>query len=98
MTQLQTLRLLRKYLSAVRWMARNRRLGRYQGRNNGGDSTYAMTEAERLTKQLPRKLQGLVWAEHRLSARISENRDAGVDRPELKVRLRNLRREIKEQS
>lgn len=87
---------VRKHFAAVRTMNRNVRLGRYDGRNNGGDTRYRLDAAEQMARTLPRELHGLVWAEHRLAERISENRDAGQERPELRARLAADRRRIRE--
>lgn len=86
----------RKNFAAARTMHRNLRLGRYQGRNSGGDSAYQMRCAAEAAKAAGRDLEGLLWAEHKLAERVSENADAGERRPELRTRLAGLRRELKE--
>jgi len=85
----------RKEFAAARTKHRNLRLKRYEGRNNGGDATYNLERATALVAGLPRELQGLLWAEHRLAERVSENRDAGQARPELAKRLAGYRRQIR---
>lgn len=85
----------RKEFATARAMARHLRLGHYQGRNNGGDFSRNIATADALTRAMPKNLAGLLWAEHRLALRISENRDMGNDRPELRARLAGYRREIR---
>lgn len=86
----------RTNFAAVRTMDRNRRLRRYEDRNGGGDTTMRLRRAESAVAGLPRNLQGMVWAEHRLAARLAENRDAGQDRPELRARMSRLRRDLRD--
>lgn len=88
----------RSLLAKVRGVERNYRLGRYQGRNaHSTEQTRAANEtaAWDLVLVLSRRLAGLVTEEHRTASRLSENRDAGVERPELVERLRDLRRELR---
>jgi hypothetical protein len=84
----------RKEFAAARTKSRNLRLKRYEGRNNGGDTTRNMELAGKFAREAGRTLEGLLWAEHRLAERVSEARDNGVDRPELRARLAGYRREI----
>lgn len=87
---------VRKLQSSIRTLNRNVRLHRYEGRNRGGDTTYLQAQVDVLLPTLPRRLQGLLTHEHKLAERISENRDAGHARPELRARMTGLRSEIKE--
>lgn len=87
---------IRAEFAKVRTMKRNLRLGMYEGRNNGGNYDYALDRAEKAARDLPRALEGALWAEHRLALRISENRDAGQDRPELRARLAATRKSIRD--
>jgi len=91
----KTIAAARKEFAAARTKHRNLRLGRYEGRNNGGDSTYNITRATALARECGRELEGLLWAEHRDSERISENRDAGQDRPELRAKVAGYRARIR---
>jgi hypothetical protein len=89
----------RRHLARVRDIKRNTRLRRYDGRNNTfTDETlrYHETEAERLMAELPRGTQGLLRDEHDLAMRISSARDRGEDRPELRERLNNARRSLRQ--
>lgn len=86
---------IRSFQATIRTRDRNSRLGYYQGRNGGGDTSGYRTAVDLLISGLPRRLQGLLTSEHKLAARISENRDAGHERPELATRLLAIRREIK---
>lgn len=81
--------------AVARSMHRNLRLKRYEGRNGGGDSTLRIESATAHARELPRALEGLVWAEHRLAERISENNDMGQPRPELRARMTGMRRELR---
>ena len=88
----------RKHLARIRDIERNIRLRRYNGRNSTATHTtltlhYGKVAA--LEHGLPKELRGLIWAEHDLAARVSLNRDAGQDRPELRKRLADIRRDIK---
>lgn len=94
-TAASTVTKVRKLQSSIRTMNRNVRLRRYQGRNSGGDTTYLQGQVDTLLPTLSRQLQGLLTHEHKLAERISENRDQGMDRPELRARMTGLRREIK---
>lgn len=91
----KTIMAVREHFAAARAMHRSERLGKYQGRNGGGDSSWHMAEAEHLADTLRRQLRGALWAEHRLAERISENRDADNERPELRARMTRYRREIR---
>lgn len=86
----------REAFASVRTMKRNVRLGRYEGRNNGGDHTFPERRAWELVATLPRQLQGHLTAEHGLAERLSYARDHHQERPELKARLNAHRRLIKE--
>lgn len=85
----------RRLFAKVRSMKRNLRLGLYQGRNGGGDFAGALARAEQLVRELPRDLQGMLWSEHRLADRLSENRDVGQPRPELQARMTRQRRDLR---
>lgn len=87
----------RREFAAVRTMRRNLRLGRYQGRNSGGDSSYKMERAAQAARECGRDLEAMLWNEHRLAERLSENRDAGNPRPELVARLASVRRELRKE-
>lgn len=93
----QLAQIARQHLSRARAMQRNLRLDRYQGRNGGGRGAASLeAAAEVITRQLhSHKLQSLIWAEHRLAARLSEARDTRQLRPELKARMTRLRREMR---
>jgi hypothetical protein len=95
-TQERTVRKIRELQAGIRTMSRNLRLGHYQGRNSGGDSSWKERERDDLLRDLPRSLQGHLTAEHDLAMRVSENRDAGQDRPELRARLTDHRRAIRD--
>lgn len=99
MTNKTTVQKIRKALSTARGIERNWRLGLYDGRN----SSATTARHERLTAdtqaamaKLPRELRGALHSEHGLASRISENRDMGQDRPELRARIAADRRRIKE--
>lgn len=90
----------KKAFATCRTMRRNRRLGLYQGRNGGGDGAeasedYAGHILRRLRGTDAWRLEGMLWAEHKLAERISENRDAGHDRPELRARIKTDRDAIR---
>lgn len=91
-----TVKQIRKHFSAARTMKHNSRIGLYQGRNRGGDHTHHETAALKLMADLPRKLQGDLWAEYQIGDRLNQNHEAGVARPELSLRLRNTQRAIRE--
>lgn len=97
MTTATTAAQVRKHYSAVRTMMRNTRLGRYEGRNNGGDYTYRQRQGDELLATLPHRLQGLLTHEHKLAIRLGENQDLRQDRPELRDRMTTLRRELREE-
>jgi hypothetical protein len=86
----------RKDLQVARGLQRGLRLGHYHGRNNGGDSSRRMSSAAAHLAHLPRRLQGLITEEHKLAKRLSENRDADQERPELQRRITAIRKEIRE--
>lgn len=95
--QEQTVRKARKHFAAARSMRRNLRLRLYQGRNNGGSANeYHERQGWDLIRDLPRDLEGLLTAEHRLAERISVNRDLGHERPELRARMVDIRRSIRD--
>jgi hypothetical protein len=94
--QKRTVRKVRDLNASIRAMARNLRLGLYQGRNGGGDSSYLERQRDDLMTDLPRDLQGHLTAEHDLALRVSEGRDNGQDRPELRARLTDHRRAIRD--
>jgi hypothetical protein len=85
----------RKDFSAARTMTRNRRLGRYQGRNGGGDASYHLRSAAAHLSFLSARVQGLLTEEHKLAKRLSENKDVGQNRPELQARLNEVRKQIR---
>lgn len=86
----------RQHFSTARSMHRNLRLGLYQGRNGGGEgASYHVRRAGELAAQLGHPLEGMLWSEHRLAERISENRDQGTERPELQARMTRKRRELR---
>jgi hypothetical protein len=96
MTTTAATKRIRKHLAASRAMQRNLRLRLYQGRNGGGEGyAYHEAKAEELMAELPRQLQGELRMEHSLALRISEARDSGQQRPELRARLAAHRRTIK---
>lgn len=86
----------RKCFARSRTMSRNLRLGRYEGRNGGGGgATGYERRAEELARECGGELESLLWVEHRLAARVSENADLGHRRPELRARLVRVRRELR---
>jgi hypothetical protein len=90
---------VRRHHAASRTMQRGLRLRLYQGRNGGG-MTYLWhdKDAEAMLAQMEAdeggrsELASLLRSEHDLALRVSENRDLGNDRPELKARLAAVRR------
>jgi hypothetical protein len=92
-----TVKKVREHLSTARTMRRNLRLGLYQGRNGGGEGfRWHERQAEELMDDLPRDLQGHLRSEHKLAVRVSEGRDNGQQRPELRARLAAARRRIRD--
>lgn len=92
----------RKADATLRAMERNVRLARYQGRN--GRSTGEQMDALQarrddavtsLVAMGERRLAGALTAEFGLARRMSEARDAGQDRPELRGRLAAARRDLR---
>jgi hypothetical protein len=91
-----TVQAIRKHQAAARTMRRNLRLRLYEGRNSGGSAAeYHEAKAAELMAELPRALQGALTSEHGLALRVSEARDLGQERPELRARLATERRRIK---
>lgn len=89
----------RRHLARVRDIDRNLRLRRYEGRNSDfTDATlnYHADEATKLIDQLPRGTASLIRDEHALALRVSRARDRGEDRPELRERLNNARRSLRQ--
>jgi hypothetical protein len=92
----------RKAATKIRTIDRNLRLGLYQGRNSNITHD-ALSEARtiiykidaELARRGERELAGALIAEHKLAARISQARDDGQDRFELKVRLNAIRRQLR---
>lgn len=89
----------RKLFAEVRTIERNTRMGRYQGRNSRSTENLLKAKVDgagKAARDAGHSLEGKLWAEHRMAIRVSEARDAGQDRPELKARLKADRREIAE--
>jgi hypothetical protein len=94
----ETIRWLRALLARIRQAERNSRLGRYEGRNSASTGRWMDSDWERYStteRRLLRAVRGLLVAEHGLATRISENRDAGIPRPELQARLTATRRRLR---
>lgn len=104
----QLVQAARRHLQVARTMSRNLRLGHYQGRNGGGGAVSGHEQdAETLLRVIldtpgatkagswQRALYGAVWSDHDLSVRLSENRDNGMERPELRARQTRRRRELR---
>jgi hypothetical protein len=88
----------RHLLSQVRVIERNYRLRRYNGRNAHSTELERSSREQRawtIIRDLPRELGGQLTEEHRLATRIAENREQGVQRPELDARLTAIRRAIR---
>lgn len=88
----------RSYFAKARTVKRNQRLGRYQGRNSAStdrELRATLKAARRCQLACDRRVQGLLQAENDLAERVSINRDAGQDRPELRARLNRVRAELR---
>jgi hypothetical protein len=89
---------VREHYARARTIERNRRLRRYDGRNGNLTAEALSHHYERAAmheRVLPRELAGLLRSEHGLRLRLSEARDLGQDRPELKKRLKTTAAAIK---
>lgn len=98
----EQVRLYREASTGLRTIARNRRLGRYTGRNS--DATQALVEhleAQReaawraLSEANFRILVGVLVDEDKTALRLSEARDAGQDRVQLQERVKRARAVIR---
>lgn len=99
MTTTETIQKIRKHLATSRAMQRNLRLRLYQGRNDGGSGwSWHEERAEELMRELSRDLAARLRSEHGLALRVSEGRDNGQERPELRARLAADRRRIRDLS
>jgi hypothetical protein len=90
--------------ASARTIDRNRRLGRYQGRNSAAtDEWYHRLVAQMHSDQADlvalggdaRLAAGWIKAEDDLARRVSEARDQGQPRPELRARLTGARRTLR---
>lgn len=88
----------RRAASRVRQIERSLRNHHYDGRN--GEATdrtlrMYMRKMEQARQGLPNIVQGWLHVEHDLALRVSRARDVGHDRPELRERLRDARRNLR---
>jgi hypothetical protein len=93
-----TVQAIRRALATVRGIERNWRLGRYEGRNSTSTSRFharLLADYYAAERELPRRVRGLLVAEHDLAKRVSVARDDGQVRPELEARLAETRRALR---